>query len=603
IFTGGWFAGVGDGAGGIGPPAPNNNTSTVNVTGDFIMSDGEFDDYVSGNSSALTILTIGGNIEITGGIWNFDKATGGDSQINLDGGTASVTWEQTGGTVTLCNTFIKSGKTVTLSGTTMGDIESGRSIDVQSGGRLNCSTYPVEGAGAFDLQSGGTLGIGSADGITDAAASGNVQVAGTRTYSSLANYVYNGTSAQVTNVFTTTPTDTTVYTLTIDNTGSGVTLSDWDASMSGDLTVTSVLALDNGEFDLSSERIIVTNGATSGITRSAGYILSESESSIVRWEMDGTTGTDYTFPFGYSSTYIPFVFNKSTAAVDVELTTWHTATDNTPLPSGAGTPADPTNWVDRWWTIAAPSATAICDFAFTSAEESGLVNPDTIKHWNGAAYDEYTGTYSSASAISNSALSAWGPFSIGTGSTPLPIALGSFTGVSVDNGIQLEWTTFSELNNDYFEVETSEDGFANYYWTVGYVNGAGNSLEEINYSLMDKWPFFGLNYYRLRQVDNNGKQSVSKIIAVYYSGGETLHAYPTVAHDYVNIMFISSRQEDAVIYLYDMNGKVVLTQNITSMGKGVYYCTLDLTGLSASGMYTLVMEQGNHHRQTKIVKF
>ena len=67
---------------------------------------------------------------------------------------------------------------------------------VNSGAIVNVETTILSGAGSFTLSSGGTLMIGSPSGITTSGATGNIQTTGTRSYSTGANYTYNGTAAQ-----------------------------------------------------------------------------------------------------------------------------------------------------------------------------------------------------------------------------------------------------------------------------------------------------------------------------------------------------------------------------------------------------------------------
>jgi hypothetical protein len=97
------------------------------------------------------------------------------------GGAGSVVFETwnviTGAFVTLNqNVSVATGSTGTINGT------------------LHTGTSSVVGAGAFTLASGGTLGIGDASGIATSGAAGSIQVTGTRTYSTGANYTYNGSS-------------------------------------------------------------------------------------------------------------------------------------------------------------------------------------------------------------------------------------------------------------------------------------------------------------------------------------------------------------------------------------------------------------------------
>ncbi|MBJ6143936.1 T9SS type A sorting domain-containing protein [Hymenobacter sp. BT559] len=72
------------------------------------------------------------------------------------------------------------------------------SLTVQGGGRLDTDCQPLTGPGTFTVADGGTLGICDAAGITTTGSTGAIQVTGTRSFSTAANYVYNGTAAQVT---------------------------------------------------------------------------------------------------------------------------------------------------------------------------------------------------------------------------------------------------------------------------------------------------------------------------------------------------------------------------------------------------------------------
>jgi len=96
--------------------------------------------------------------------------------------------------------------------------------------------------------------------------------------------------------------------------------------------------------------------------------------------------------------------------------------------------------------------------------------------------------------------------------TVLPIELVYFDGfVSEDKSVLL-WTTFSELNNDYFTIERSQDG---YDWEViGTVDGAGNSSSVIDYRFFDNHPHDGVNYYKLKQTDYDGRFEYFDIISV-----------------------------------------------------------------------------------------
>ena len=96
--------------------------------------------------------------------------------------------------------------------------------------------------------------------------------------------------------------------------------------------------------------------------------------------------------------------------------------------------------------------------------------------------------------------------------TPLPIELLSFTGEYTSKGNQIKWTTASEINNDFFNLERSSDG--KNFESIVIIKGSGNSSQELNYGFLDIWAPEGINYYRLKQTDFDGKFSYSNSIAL-----------------------------------------------------------------------------------------
>ncbi|MDQ1639525.1 MAG: hypothetical protein QOF62_2864 [Pyrinomonadaceae bacterium] len=151
--------------------------------------------------------------------------------------------------VTIDETTVNSGGTLASNvNTTLND---GSGTDLTIDGTMNVVGAAVlNGAGSFALNSGGTLGIGGASGITSGiAASGSVQNTGGRTFDTAANYTYNGSSAQVTG----SGLPATVNNLKINN-NAGVTLSAV-ATISGSLTIGDLVSnsfFNDGGFQITS---------------------------------------------------------------------------------------------------------------------------------------------------------------------------------------------------------------------------------------------------------------------------------------------------------------------------------------------------------------
>ena len=94
----------------------------------------------------------------------------------------------------------------------------------------------------------------------------------------------------------------------------------------------------------------------------------------------------------------------------------------------------------------------------------------------------------------------------------LSVDLISFEGSCTGNNIELNWTTASEENNDYFIIEKSLNNID--YEEVTRVNGAGNSQDILDYSILDRTVGGEINYYRLTQVDFDGERVTFPKIAV-----------------------------------------------------------------------------------------
>ena len=96
--------------------------------------------------------------------------------------------------------------------------------------------------------------------------------------------------------------------------------------------------------------------------------------------------------------------------------------------------------------------------------------------------------------------------------SPLPIELISFTGTTKDGYNELNWTTASEVNSDYYDIQWSTDA---YVWeSIGNISAAGHSTSEINYIIQHRDYINGFNYYKLVQYDYDGWFEEFDIIAI-----------------------------------------------------------------------------------------
>jgi hypothetical protein len=192
------------------------------------------------------------------------------------------------------------------------------------------------------------------------------------------------------------------------------------------------------------------------------------------------------------------------------------------------------------------------------------------------------------------------------GNNPLPVTLVSFTGKPVEETVVLDWVTASEFNNDYFEVQRSEDGLT--FETLGKVDGSGTSNVRKDYQFTDVEPIIGVNYYRLKQVDTNGVFEYSKVIAVSFSqddlGGSQIVVYPNPARnqDKVNVELKGFAPEREVsIQLIDLTGKVLNVSLSKTNKSGALRESVNLPSQLASGVYNLLIQDGDKSYSKRIV--
>lgn len=158
----------------------------------------------------------------------------------------------------------------------------------------------------------------------------------------------------------------------------------------------------------------------------------------------------------------------------------------------------------------------------------------------------------------------------------LPVNLTGFSATTVDEKVKLDWETASETNNAYFEIERSAD--VKSFAKIGQVAGQINSSALIQYSFIDEQPQSGINYYRLRQVDLDGKFEYSKIRSAIVENGITINISPNPTDDYI---VLRGLPENSSFEIVDLNGsnkyqKLVKDNaaehrvNVSQYGSGLY---------------------------------
>jgi hypothetical protein len=162
----------------------------------------------------------------------------------------------------------------------------------------------------------------------------------------------------------------------------------------------------------------------------------------------------------------------------------------------------------------------------------------------------------------------------------LPITLSSFTATKKQLSVLLNWQTHNEQNNAYFIIERSNSSNTK-FMEVGRVNSKGNSNHLQQYSFEDLNPFIGANYYRLTQVDKDGKSTYSKIVFIDFRKAATIKLYPNPVNDVITLEGLQGTSNISIIGLQgSILAKITATNstyswNIKQLPSGTYYVRIE----------------------------
>jgi len=374
---------------------------------------------------------------------------------------------------------------------------------------------------------------------------------------------------------------------------------------------TGTLNLTDDQLVLNSNTVTIQNEAISAIQQTSnGSIVSETTDNLsrVRWNI-GNSGGAHVFPFahGFGGAYIPFTFQRTAGnAGMVTLATYGTGQDNLPWPNG---PVDVVNnlnsvigltpdgrdaTVDRFWQIDV-TGTPTADITFTYDPAELPIGP-----WNTPAglvaqrYDTGSdnwqaptaGQSAGANFVTVTGVNTFSPWTLAPTVTLLPVELVNFDGSRLQDDVQLQWMTASEINNDYFTIERSADGIN--FQAIGQIDGAGTYNGNLNYEFLDESPSAGINYYRLKVTDFDGSYAYTRIIAVEYDKyiRPTIAIYPNPLQTNNRQLTIESNVQVDQVTIFNTIGQSVATYNNigghiqlpNTLTAGIYLVQLEAAG-------------------------
>ena len=643
----------------------NTGVSSVTIQGSYVQSAGTI--YIYGNNSTSSTdnssLTINGSFDQSGGTINFNaNATGPNpNNIYINGDTYSISGS---GSITSSNTnvvnfgklyFSKAGtinysrsgnhaisnvKQYINSGTTLNtttgiQISSASAsttdmLTVTTGGTMvldqnKISSNLINSNSGITVESNGTLKLANINGLYNGTSEAGIDYSGGMDYSLDPSSVieYNGNNNQIITGIgngLATGNQHKYGTLKINFTGTPNT--EFVSPSDNNIYIRTSLNLENGELNLNDKSITIESGSTSAISRTTGYIKSETNSAtnnaIIKW-LNMSTG-NYIFPFGYdNSNYIPVTINVTAGGpAEMQISTRASANDNTPLTTGVnqinsnGNNVGTTGIIDRWWNISTTTAiTADVTLSYRGSENT-TISPTAdfaTQFYNAADWTTQSGTAPGVTTgigtITATGVSTFGPVLLVGSSYALPVELSYFTVQPLDGKADIRWATSSEKNNDYFNVERSQEGTN---WEYIYkVKGAGNAVNTNYYRYTDNNPLPGKSYYRLKQTDFNGKSTYSPVrpfnknISANQNENAITGIRPNPFKNTFTMQFNMESEGKAQLIITSARGQTVYKSDIEVV-QGINYYDYQAESNLPAGYYTLTLIKGTSQLTRKIIK-
>ena len=373
------------------------------------------------------------------------------------------------------------------------------------------------------------------------------------------------------------------------------------------LYVTTSMAFTSGVVVSSASSLVSFdyNASVSGVSDSSHI------NGPVRKEMSSTNSMSaFNFPIGNGNVYAPIgITNYGSRRDDDYFTAQYFSSRN---PNAGGSKANTLNlvsqaeyWIlDRGASSGTATTTATVRLSYNTGRSGSITNASLLRvaKWNGTQWvDEgrsstnNTGNNTSGTLSSSSNVSSFSPFTLGssTNVNPLPVKLLDFNAAALASNVNVKWTTTSEINNDYFNVEKSLDGKN---WSViGTVKGAGNTEALTNYNFVDANPVMGMQYYRLQQNDINGEFTYSSIAPVKFSAtvSSTLNIFPMPADNFINVELPGVSEMS--ITIYNANGQKLYEATSGNLQ------TIDIQDFNA-GLYIIEVKADNNVVRSKFLK-
>ena len=601
----------------------NRNITLGSTTGDFtnngIFMAGTGTIFIGRNftnSGASTSFTSGSG---TGGLWiagNFTNSTGAtftassdsvsvrgnlSNSAILNAGSGAI--RVTGNLSNTAGTFTASSGIIVVSGsmTNNATYTAGSGAITVRGSYTNSGTSAIYTANAnaltvngnFTNSTGGTINANT----STMSIGGNLNNASTFN-AGTSSVVLTSASAQ------TLTGATTFYRLTRSNGGS--------LTLNNNIVVNGSLTLSSGNIVTGSNTVSLTNTTVQPVSGSATSFID----GILSISYPNTASTSRVYPVGRGSIYRPVTIQQTAASTApvVRVQMINSA------PSGSYPATIEGLSPARYYAIDVVSGTmnsptVELSFNTNAPTDEPIAVPGNARVVRATAptgpwSDEGgSGVYSPASptGYATSGVTSFANptyFALGFKNQVLPITLKSFEAVLNDAVVELDWTTYTEINNAFFTIERSADGI--HFDSISSVEGAGNSNMMVTYQEIDYHPLKGVSYYRLKQTDYDLRYSYSKVVRIVNSNksGPSMVIYPNPAKlsDKLLVRIKNGEEQQAYIVISDVSGRMHFADYAAlNENAEVDLYTLKMTYRLERGVYLISVISGTFRTIEKVV--
>lgn len=242
------------------------------------------------------------------------------------------------------------------------------------------------------------------------------------------------------------------------------------------------------------------------------------------------------------------------------------------------------------------------------------VSNTPISAVNAGNYTGYTieqqpatlGTFGADITLTATFNTGFSGFAVGDPENPpvilLPMDLMTFEANRVEKEVQLSWMTKNEVDVDYYTLEKSSNGVQ--FEVISEQQATGNGRSNDNrYNYLDTRPYVGVNYYRLGQVDVNGTQTYSRVLAINFEEKPqpVITLTPNPAHNNLTVDYTTSEEGAINIEVYDVIGQLMSNSTDLPVEKGANTILLNVREYP-NGVYILRVKQGGQATTRRFVK-